>query len=451
MGGAVYLLVEMSQYPVDCGECWYGSPVLLASRVLSTALLVCCRVLLVVLLSVVVMIRGASGSHRSGRPSFPPYAHHEAVTSLAASQNRFTCDLYTKLAEKKSGNLFYSPFSIMTALGMTYAGAGGNTEQEMRSVMHLSDDKEVVHDAFMDVVSDMKTDAGDYELRTSNMAYVSNHLSLLSQYDKILKEKYQSTAKTVDFGASEEVRQEINAAVEKETNSRIKDLIPSGALNSLTRMVLVNAVYFKGLWAKQFDEADTYDREFWTSNTENVKVPMMYKKSKFRIFFDKDLGATVLAMDYQGSRLSMVFVLPDKRDGLAEVESKLATTDLSELHRKLHEDEVEVSLPRFKLEETLDLVDTLSKMGMKDLFDDQSADLSGISGKKNLFVSKVIHKAFLEVNEKGSEASAATGVVAQVRMLIRPIPPFIADHPYMFFIYDQRSGLVLFVGRLVKL
>lgn len=409
------------------------------------------KIFLVVFLSVAVMNRGVSGSHRSGEPSFPPYAHHEAVTSLAASQNKFTCDLYMKLAEKTSGNLFYSPFSIMTALGMTYAGAGGNTEQEMRSVMHLSDDKEVLQDAFQDVVSDMKTDAVDYELRTSNMAYVSNKLSLLSQYDKILKEKYQSTAKTVDFGASEEVRQEINAAVEKETNSRIKDLIPAGVLDSLTRMVLVNAVYFKGLWAKQFHEEGTHEGVFWTSKTENVKVSMMHQKSKFRIFFDKDLEASILAMDYQGSRLSMVFVLPDSRDGLAEVEKKLVQRDLKELHKKLREVEVEVSLPKFKLEESLDLVETLSKMGMKDLFDESSADLSGISGNKDLFVSNVIHKAFLEVNEKGSEAAAATGVVAQVRMLIRPIPPFIADHPFAFFILDQRSGLVLFIGRLTKL
>ncbi|XP_045137356.1 leukocyte elastase inhibitor B-like isoform X2 [Portunus trituberculatus] len=408
------------------------------------------RISLVVLLSAAVMSRGASGSQRSGGPSFPPYVHHEAVTSLAASQNRFTCDLYTKLAEKKSGNLFYSPFSVMTALGMTYAGAGGNTEQEMRSTMHLSDDKELIHDAFLDVVSDMKIDAGDYELRTSNMAYMSNKLSLLSQYDKILKEKYQSTAKTVDFGASEDVRQEINAAVEKETNSRIKDLIPSGVLDSLTRMVLVNAVYFKGLWAKQFDEADTHDQEFWTSNTESVKVPMMYKKSKFRLFFDRDLEATVLAMDYQGSRLSMVFVLPDKRDGLAEVEGKLAKTDLSELHRKLREVEVEVTLPRFKLEETLDLVDTLKEMGMKDLFNEASADLSGISGNKDLFVSNVIHKAFLEVNEKGSEAAAATGITIQLMCADLYGPPkFIADHPFVFFIKDNRSGLIIFNGRLL--
>ncbi|XP_050687471.1 leukocyte elastase inhibitor-like isoform X1 [Eriocheir sinensis] len=384
-------------------------------------------------------------------PSFPPYANQEAVRDLAASQNNFTRDLYMKLAAGGSGNLFFSPFSIMTALGMTYAGAGGNTEQEMRSVMHLGEDKEASHRAFQDVVSDLKAEVAEYELRTSNMAYVSGHLAVLSEFDNILREKYLSSSKTVDFGKSEEVRQEINTAVEKETNSRIKDLIPAGMLNSLTRMVLVNAIYFKGFWANQFKKEATRDEDFWTSSTDSVKVPMMHMKEKFRLFHFRDLGATALAMDYKGSRLSMVFVLPDERDGLAGVEAKLATTDLSELDKKLRKAKVEVTIPRFKLEETLDLSDKLQEMGMKDLFDEESADLSGISGKKDLFVSNVVHKAFLEVNEEGSEAAAAT----EIRIMRRSLPMdplrFTADHPFFFYIRDHQSNCVLFAGRLVIL
>lgn len=380
--------------------------------------------------------------------AFPEYAHQEDVKTLALSQNNFTRDLYVLLAQKKPGNLFISPFSIMTALSMTYAGAKENTEEEMRSVLHLTQENDALHNAFQDVVSDIKTEAPEYELRTANMAYVSNKLTVLSEFANTLKEKYLSSSKVVDFGESEAVRKEINDVVEKETNAKIKDLIPSGVLTSLTRMVLVNAVYFKGLWLNQFDESDTHDQEFWISAEESVQVPMMHIKKKFRYFNHRDLDSTILAMDYKGSRLSMVIVLPNKRDGLAEVEAKLAKADLYEIDRGLHSVEVEVSLPRFKLEESLELVEYLQAMGMKDLFDEVRSDLSGISGNRDLFVSNVIHKAFLEVNEKGSEAAAATGVVMMMRAMPVGPPEFVADHPFLFYIRDHQTGLVLFAGRL---
>ncbi|KAK4318790.1 hypothetical protein Pmani_010213 [Petrolisthes manimaculis] len=388
--------------------------------------------------------------NKQGGPCFPPFPHQEAVTSLAQSQNNFTRDLYTKLARGKEGNLFFSPFSIMAALGMTYRGATGNTKEEMRSAMHLGQNEDDdTHSAFCDILTDIKKESVDYELRTSNTAYVSNQMKLLDDYAITLREKYLSSSKVVDFDDGEGVRQEINSLVEKDTNSRITDLIPSGVLNSLTRMVLVNAIYFKGLWEHQFDEAHTFDEDFWTSEKGSVKVPMMHIKKHFRMFHLKDLGAMVLAMDYKGSRLSMVFVLPDEKEGLQRVESKMAEMNLKEIDQRLRSVEVEVTIPKFKLEESIELVDTLKQLGIEDLFSDAACDLSGITGGKELFVSNVFHKAFLEVNEKGSEAAAATAMVAQTRMLIRPIPPFVADRPFLFFIRDQNSGLIHFAGRLV--
>nr|XP_053640516.1 serpin B6-like isoform X4 [Cherax quadricarinatus] len=380
--------------------------------------------------------------------SFSKYVHHKEVTMLADSENNFTRDLYVKLAQKSSGNLFFSPFSIMTALGMTYGGAAGNTETEMRSVMHLSKDKEAIHNAFHDIIADLKTEVIHYELRTSNMAYISDRLTVLSDFNNILKEKYLSSSKTVNFEEDEKVRKEINTTVENETNSRIKDLIPSGVLNNLTRMVLVNAVYFKGLWENQFRESATRDGEFWITGSKNVKVPMMHIKKDFCMLHNANLKATILAMDYKGSRLSMVFVLPDKRDGLAEVEANLANVDFSKIDKNLPKDEVEVTLPKFKLEESLDLINHLNEMGMRDLFDEGRCNLSGITGSQDLHVSKVIHKAFLEVNEKGSEAAAATGMV--MMLTCTPLNPrFVADHPFLFFIRDQRTGFALFAGRFV--
>ncbi|KAK7078282.1 hypothetical protein SK128_018260 [Halocaridina rubra] len=381
-------------------------------------------------------------------PEFPPYEHQEAVTSLAKSQNNFTRDLYVKLAKQSTGNLFFSPFSVMTALGMTLAGARGNTKTEMCNILHVSEDDESLHEAFSEVVNDIKKEVPEYELRTANMAYVSDKLKVLQEYADLLTGKYLSTSEVVDFDDEPPVRTKINEAVEKETNSKIKDLIAPGVLNPDTRMVLVNAIYFKGLWENQFNESKTEEKDFWISATESVKVPMMTIKKKFGYQINRDLGATLLKMSYKGSRLSMVFVLPDKRDGLADVEAKLAQTDFSELDNRMRDIEIEVTIPKFKLEESLDLESHLSEMGMKDLFSEVNADLSGISGTRDLYVSKVIHKAFIEVNEKGSEAAAATAVVVLLRCYIPPADPFLADHPFVFYIIDNNNGLLYFIGRL---
>merc|ERR1712179_885069 len=182
----------------------------------------------------------------------------------------------------------------------------------------------------------------------------------------------------------------------------------------------------------------------------SVNVPMMYLKDNFRLFHNRELGAKLLSMDYEGERLSMGIVLPDEGDGLATVEAKLANMDLNTLDKRMGSIKVEVTLPKFKLEESLELVPHLQGMGIKDLFDERNADLSGIGGTKDLFVSNVIHKAFLEVNEKGSEAASATAVVIMTRMMIREPPPFKADHPFLFYIRDNRSNFILFSGRYVK-
>ncbi|XP_045592193.1 leukocyte elastase inhibitor isoform X2 [Procambarus clarkii] len=379
----------------------------------------------------------------------PSYEHHKEVISLAASQNKFTRDLYMKLAEKSSGNVFFSPLSIMTALGMTYTGASGNTAREMRSLMHLSQDNDALLNAFHDLVKDFKREVADYELRTSNMAYVSEKMTLLSDFDHMLREKFLTSCKTVNFDEDEAVRQEINAAVEKETNARIKDLIPQGFFSNLTRMVLVNAVYFKGSWEQQFMESETFEENFWITENESIMVPMMHIKEDFRMMHNKDLGAKLLAMDYKGSRLSIVFVLPDKRDGLPEIETNLDSLDLNNIDT-LMTVEVKVTLPKFKLEESLDLVSHLREMGVRDLFDEGSCDLSRITGNRNLYVSKVVHKAFLEVNEKGSEAAAATAVSIMFCCYRGPPQEFVVDHPFCFFIRDRHSGLVLFAGRFLK-
>ncbi|KAF2358336.1 Serpin domain [Trinorchestia longiramus] len=372
--------------------------------------------------------------------------------NLSTSLNGFTLDLYKVLSETSPGeNLFFSPLSVMTALGMTLVGSKSNSRVQLAEALKLhphSDD--TVQNAFAEIVAKYKQEdlAKLYELHMANLMYVSENFSMQDQFADALTKHFQAAAKVVDFGGqSEQVRQEINAAVEDATNKKITDLIPGGVLNSMTVLVLVNAVYFKGLWNTPFEKSNTVDAPFYTDEDTSVMVPMMKANEKYRYMIRKDLEATVLGMDYKGGNLSFVIVLPDKRTGLADVESKLQGTDLRELFNTGHQVKVDVTIPRFKLEYSQNLVEPLKQLGVTDLFGAE-ADLSGIGGGPGeIFVSHVLHKAFIDVNEEGSEAAAATAVVAMARMMVRPLPPFVADHPFLFLLQDRQTGLVLFAGR----
>ncbi|XP_047476918.1 leukocyte elastase inhibitor-like isoform X2 [Penaeus chinensis] len=386
--------------------------------------------------------------------TFAPFPNHRDVLKLSLSQRNFARDMYLKLARSSPGNIFFSPFTIMTALGMVYSGAQRNTEQEMKTVMNLSQDRISLHRAFKDVITDFQKKGGPFELCTSNIAYVPDNVPLLPNYKAILSNTYQSYAKSGNFRKPELVREEINDTVKSQTNSRILEVMPEGVIDEDLKILLVNIVYFKGLWEKEF-VSHTTEGIFWLSEEENIKVPMMHISESFDMVHHKDLGATVLSMDYKGSRLSMLIVLPLERDGLSEIEAKMADMDLGDLEKAMCSCKIAVSLPRFKMLETIHLTDLLIEMGMKDLFSEKSSDLSGITGNRQLFISQVIHKYFLEVNETGTEAAAATCTptlcTSYVLLIKKPRPPnFIADHPFMFFIRDQLSGLVLFIGRLTN-
>ncbi|XP_076028371.1 leukocyte elastase inhibitor-like isoform X2 [Oratosquilla oratoria] len=379
-----------------------------------------------------------------------PYANQEAVQKLAVSQNAFTLALYKELASAKTGNMFFSPLSIMTAISMVYTGARGITSEEIQKVLQLPTDTNDVLLAYEEIIKDFKTVSEDYKLSTSNAAYVHEGYNLLDEFKSVLETNFKSLIKSANFNDPEPVRNEINTYVQEETADKIKELIPKGILNSDTRMVLINAVYFKGLWENQFDPQNTRVQPFWVDEATKVDVDMMNIEKKFRWGFIADLEAQGLELSYKGSRLSMIILLPKKKNGLAEMEKKLDNFNLFDISKKLtFNDKIKVSIPKFKLEETYeDLEKTLSKMGMTTLFDDR-CDLSGISGEKDLVVTKVVHKSFVEVNEEGSEAAAATAVIMS-RCMVLPQDPFIADHPFLFFIMDQRSGLVLFTGRLTN-
>ena len=365
---------------------------------------------------------------------------------VVAGNNTFGFELYGKLRGQE-GNLFLSPYSISTALGMTYAGARGNTEAQMAKVMHFGVGQEALHRAFAGIIGDLKgRDKKAYELTTANALWAQKGYPFRKEYFELVKHNYGAGLENLDFaGATEEARKTINAWVEKETKEKIKELFKPGVLDDQTRLVLTNAIYFKGKWATQFDKKLTKDDAFHLAKGKDVTVPMMHVKAEFR--YSEYAECKVLELPYVGEGLSMMVVLPAGVEGLGKLEEKLDAEHVDNWLGQMEEREVEVALPRFKVTSEFRLDDVLKAMGMTDAFSWERADFSGMTGKSDLFIGAVVHKAYVEVNEEGTEAAAATGV----GMMGKSEQPtiFQADHPFFFMIRDKKTGSILFMGRVM--
>ncbi|MGC8970739.1 MAG: serpin family protein [bacterium] len=371
------------------------------------------------------------------------------VNTLVSGNNAFALDLYRRLSTEK-GNIFLSPYSISSALSMTYAGAKGETAKQMAKVLRFTLPQEKLHQAFYDLAKLLQSNTKDYRLSIANALWGQKGYKFLQEFIDITNKYYDAGFKEVDFIndiAREETRQMINKWVEDKTNGKIKNLLGPRDLNELTRLVLTNAIYFKGKWESQFDPKNTKDMPFYISEKVKVDIPMMYQKSEFNYKEDKDVQ--VLEMPYTGKDLSMVIILPKPDVPLSKVERSLTTKKLKNWLSTLSKREIEVYIPRFKMEKRFVLNDPLQKMGMVDAFDMIKADFSGMTPKPDLHISSVIHQAFIEVNEEGTEAAAATAVIMATKAVIMPTI-FRADRPFIFFIRDLRSGSILFMGRLVE-
>lgn len=357
-------------------------------------------------------------------------------------------DLYGAL-KQKPGNLFFCPYSISTALAMTYAGARTQTEKEMAAVLHLPG-QPAAHAGFRAWQKQVDAAQGKgVALHVANALWAQQGHPFLKPYLAVVKKYYRSEVRHVDFITSTEAaRREINAWVSTKTAHTIEDLLPVGILDRLTRLVLVNAIYFKGRWAGQFSKDATHMAPFHPSPGATVTVPMMYQKASFGYREDKLLQ--ILELPYAGQRCSMVVLLPSKTSGLSGLEKELTSANLARWLSGLKPREVAVWLPRFKLSAEFSLRDTLAGLGMSTAFDPAKADFSGMDGTRELSISAVIHKAFVEVNEEGTEAAAATAVVMmKLSAPTRPIE-FRADRPFLFLIRDQATGSILFLGRVVN-
>lgn len=369
------------------------------------------------------------------------------MQDLQEGNSAFCFDLY-KMLRNKTDNLFFSPYSISTALGMTYAGARGETEREMAAVLHFPADQIAVHASFNGLKSRLVAiqDQGNIQLNAANALWAQLGLPLLASFSDLTKRYYGAEVNFTDFaGNAEEARATINAWVEKETRDKIQDLIKQGMLDPSTMLVLCNAVYFKGDWSVPFEKERTRDAEFFVASGKSVMTSMMNQslETKFRRFDD----FSAIELPYAGNNLSMVVFLPERHDGLDAFEENLnhaaAQVWLDDL-ANASVSEVAVSLPRFKTTCEFDLSAVLSEMGMSHAFAD--ADFSGMTGQRDLFISKVVHKAFVDVNEEGTEAAAATAVIMD-KSFRRPVA-FCVDHPFMFLIREKETGSILFAGRI---
>lgn len=371
-----------------------------------------------------------------------------AGSRIEESLLSFAIDLHKKLlpSEDKHENVFYSPFSISVALSMVFAGARSDTAKQISDVLHIKGN-ESLHKQFSDTLSKVLRYGPDVELRVANRVVLDASFPILDTYVDMLKHAYSSSVSVVDFENDfEKARIEVNNWVEQATASKIKNLLVSGSLDALTVLVLVNAVYFKGEWKTPFLHQVTEPWDFRVDSSRTTRVEMMYQEDDFRMSRCDDLNVTALEIPYRGGKVSMVVLLPDDLGGLCHLEENLSAIKLRELLNNLSmKNDVRLRLPKFKLEHSIDLEVALKALGINTVFT-PDADLAGISMVKKLRVSKIVHKAFVEIDEVGTEASAATAVDFCYECLAEEIVEFIVDRPFMLLIRCHDPDVVLFVG-----
>lgn len=369
---------------------------------------------------------------------------------LVQDNSTFAIDLFHQL-HATEGNIFFSPYSVSTALAMTYAGARGNTEKEIEQTLKFSLKQKKLHSAFAGIESKLNKlqKADNIKLSVANSLWPQQDYKFLDEYLFLIRRHYGVSITSVDYKcAREAARKMINTWVQNKTQDKIKNLIRPGILTALTRLVLVNAIYFKGNWKHQFKKEQTTDIPFYVSLNNSVQAPIMTQKQKFK--YAEVEAVQVLELPYAGGDLSMIVLLPRKSDGLRRLEKNLTADNLKRWKRQMCKREVLIFVPKFKMTSLFRLDKTLVTMGMVDAFSGSKANFAGMDGRPNwLYIGAVLHKAFVDVNEEGTEAAAATAVTMVAAALPTPPPIFRADHPFLFLIQDNQTGSLLFMGRVI--
>lgn len=373
-------------------------------------------------------------------------------SSAIIANNQFTFDFYNQI-KGGTDNIFVSPISISSAIAMTYEGARGKTAEEIRSVFHFPSDIVTLRNSFASINGELNKKSDSFQLSIANALWAQKDYKFLSEYLSTVEKYYGGKATNLDFKfATETARQTINKWVEVKTNDRIQNLIPSGLLNPNTRLVLTNAIYFNGKWEKPFDENGTRaDTLFSVDAVKKVKVNMMQNESgEFGYAENSDLQ--IIELPYRGNKISMIILLPKQND-INAFEKILNLEKLNQLKKELKKQRVGVFLPQFKFGTKYFLAENLKKIGMPTAFLGGTADFSGMDGTRYLSIGEVIHQAFVDVNENGTEAAAATAVIMKTTAAPYPgptIPRFYANHPFIFLIQDNSNGNILFMGKIIN-
>ncbi|XP_044513849.1 serpin B10 [Gracilinanus agilis] len=395
------------------------------------------------------------------------------MESLAISNNQFAVEFLKKLAESSENeNIIFSPHSISTGLAMALFGAKGITATQMEQVLQLTKDigaeitsfryekrrkmelgpskAEGLQSDFQALISEINKPSNSYELKTANRLYGEKTYPFHCEYVENMKKFFGAEPQFVNFlETPDQIRTEINTWVENQTKGKIVKLLPDDSVDSMTRLVLVSAIYFKGKWQEQFNPKDTVEKPFRVNQTTTKMVQMMSMKRNLQIFHIEKPEAKGIQLYYGSGDVSMFIVLPDDINGLKELEKTITYGKLSEwTHEDMMEKyDVQLYLPKFKFEESYDLKSILSSMGMSDAFSTSHADFSGMTERKNLFLSQVFHKSFIEVNEEGTEAAASTADDFSVRMNL-PSLTLNVDHPFLFFIKHKKTNCIIFYGKV---
>ncbi len=368
--------------------------------------------------------------------------------AVVEANSAFALGLFAQLG-KPDENQILSPFSVSSALAMAYTGARGNTEKQMAQALHFPTNRPALASGMAALSASFTNLTSEQcELSVANALWPQVGYQFIPQFLDLCRNNYRAVPDFVDFQAnSEAARLRINVWAERSTKGKIKGLFASGSLTADTRLVIANAIYFKGKWASCFEKGKTHAKPFWVVPEKAVEVPMMRQKSTFLHLVDGD--TQIVEMPYRGEGVSMLLLLPKTRDGLAGLEARLNLENLTNWIHHLRPAEVDILLPRFKINSRFSLASTLAGMGMRDAFDQARADFSGMTAQRPLFINLVEHAALVEVDEEGTVAAAATGVSFGCAQ--RPPPAtFQADHPFVFLIFDRPTRTVLFIGKVTN-
>jgi serpin B len=377
-----------------------------------------------------------------------PYTERAA---LVGGNTSFALELYKREAAQTAGNVFFSPYSISLAMGMVEIGTRGTTESEIDRALRFPFGGDRLARAWHSLIDDVNHHSGQFQLVTANALWAQRNTPFRDSYLDLARRDFGARIETLDFArAPDAARGRINAWVSDATHAKIPELIAPGVLDAQTQLVLTNAIYMKATWLRTFDAANTNDKGRFHAAGGDVTVPMMSKRDGYR-YVHAD-GVRMLELPYRDRELSMLVILPDANNGLGAIEKTLTPERLASWESRMEPAEVDVALPRFHAEESYELRDALKAMGVVRALDRNGrGDFSGMTEKRKLAISRVIHKARVDVTEEGTEAAAATaiGIAATSAMISRP-EQFIADHPFLFLIRRNGSKSVLFIGRLAR-